>query len=541
MIRRFGFAFLILFFTGCFCSAQDGSEVVQNQFNKFVSPLSPQSADFVRYGNAPISYFTGQADVKIPLYTYKDADFEFPIYAAYNSSGFIPNKRDGIIGLNWFLGVGGVITRTINGVADDRQGYQDGNVPHGLLYGIRNNLGVQSVSRTGVFNDPSLGDVNSGYFWTIGGGCELEPDKFTFSMPGYNGSFFLQNDGTVRVEGNKPLKVDLSGVSDQAFNDYYNINDSEIVITADNGYKYYFGGNVKYLEYSVVLATNSPIRSPEINAWHLTKIEAPNGRIASFQYSDFVQPMGSGSYTKSSTNHFQASVTKFQTGKSSSSIAKEMVLGLPFYHVDVFADNDIYDVIEASKTVYLKSITVDNNLIELAYSAKEKDFYNNYNGLLDADHGLKLDNITVKSGGTVLYTFQFGYNYLKDGQRLFLTSLTESGKNPYLLDYYLPVGDFPSPLITDIDYWGFWVGGYNLAGLLIPKADIMSTGDIVYTSFERWPNPNFSVVGQLKTLTYPTNGYSRYEYEGNSYSKRLERRSSSDFKSEELLRSSRFE
>ena len=520
---KFKFTLVILFFVSQISYGQSDFSAINGQFNPSIHPLSPQAADFVQYGNTRASYFTGGVDLKIPLYTYKDNDFELPVFVGYNSSGFVPNRRDGIVGLNWFLSAGGVITRTINGVADDRQGSDlnaAARTEHGLLYGIRNNLGVQSLSKSDVFTN-ILGTVDVGDFWTIGGGCEFQPDNFTFSMPGYNGKFFLQNDGTVRVEGNAPLKVDLSGVSLQTYNNYSVVNNSEIVITADNGYKYYFGGANQFLEYSVTLAENSPVAAPEINAWHLSKIEAPNGRTATFQYELF-NPIGQ-SFTRSNSNHFLVSLAKVQVGESNS--LTNGTGGL--VHVDISSSGGESTVRESTKTAYLKGISIDDNTIEFNYSSKAEDFYNDL--VLEADHGLKLDNISVKNGTTTLYTYQFGYDYLKNDKRLFLTSLAESGKNPYLFQYHLPANDFPNPQVTDIDYWGFWKGGANTEGKLIPLADIEANGDLTYLSNEREPNPTFGVAGLLDIITYPTNGYSKFEYEGHTYSKRLERRNASNF------------
>jgi hypothetical protein len=521
-MSQFRFTLIILLFASRFSYGQSDVSGVNGQFSPNIRPLSPQAADFVQYGNAPVSYFTGAVDLRIPLYTYKDNDFQLPVFMGYNSSGFIPNKRDGIVGLNWFLSAGGVITRTINGVPDDRQGTGPNwnpMQPHGLLYGIKNNLGVKTLSKADVFTNVS-GDISNS-FWSIGGGCEFEPDKFTFSMPGYSGVFFLQNDGTVRVEGNKPLKVDLSGVTLQQYNNYYDIYNSEIIITTDDGYKYYFGGTNQFLEYSVVLYENSPTTSPEINAWHLTKIEAPNGRTATFQYVTF-SPMGQ-SFHRSNSNHFLVSVAKSQVGQSSS--YTNGTGGL--VHVDISSSSGESTIVETTKTVYLKSITIDQKIIEFSYSSKAQDFYSD--AVLDADHGLKLDNITVKDGSTTLYTYQFGYDYLKNGQRLFLTSLAESGKNPYVFDYYLPSNSFPSPRTVGIDYWGFWNGGMSENGRLIPLATVEANGDLSYTSNEREPNTGVASIGLLKTVMYPTNGSSTFEYEGHSYSRRLERRNSSNF------------
>jgi hypothetical protein len=335
-------------------------------------------------------------------------------------------------------------------------------------------------------------------------------------MPGYAGKFFLQNDGTVRVEGNKPLKVDLSGVSIQTYNNYSNVNSSEIVITTDDGYKYYFGGTIQYLEYSYSLINGGAAAPPEINAWHLSKIEAPNGRTAIFQYNVFDNP---SSVLHSTTDHYLLSLSKLESGESTSWVNNSGSLDF----TSINSSQQQSDVMEMTKTVYIKSIKVDQKVIEFNYSAKAVNFYNGTTTV--GDNGLKLDNIVVKNENNPIYTFQFGYHpYQANETRLFLKSITESGKNSYLFEYYIPANGFSNPQTTDIDYWGFWKGGYTIGGLLIPQATIASNGDLVYTSTEREPNSAVANFGLLKRVTYPTNGSSFFEYEGHSYSKRLERR-----------------
>src|SRR5690554_5199367 len=78
------------------------------------SLLSPQAFGFTEKGNQKVSLFTGKSGTTIPVYTYQDNDFNIPIFLEYNMSGFIPNQREGIIGLGWHLNAGGAITRIVN-------------------------------------------------------------------------------------------------------------------------------------------------------------------------------------------------------------------------------------------------------------------------------------------------------------------------------------------------------------------------------------------------------------------------------------------
>lgn len=81
---------------------------------------TPQTWAFIKYGNSPVDYYTGTAQVNVPIYDYADNDFQFSISAGYASTGFMPQRQTGILGLNWFLNCGGSITREIKGFPDDK-------------------------------------------------------------------------------------------------------------------------------------------------------------------------------------------------------------------------------------------------------------------------------------------------------------------------------------------------------------------------------------------------------------------------------------
>ncbi len=79
----------------------------------------PQVWSFMKYGNTPMDLYRGIAQTQIPIYTYKDKDFELPVSINYASSGFMPNVQTGVLGLGWFLNAGGCITREIRDVPDE--------------------------------------------------------------------------------------------------------------------------------------------------------------------------------------------------------------------------------------------------------------------------------------------------------------------------------------------------------------------------------------------------------------------------------------
>lgn len=116
---------------------------------------SPQSYEMERYGNIPVNLNVGSVDLNIPLF---EEDFSsignFNLNLSYNSSGFIPNKKSNYVGHDWFLNFGGVISRDINGIADDSIPIEiTSYVSSGFLVGAR----LVSKSNEDIFN----GNYNS--------------------------------------------------------------------------------------------------------------------------------------------------------------------------------------------------------------------------------------------------------------------------------------------------------------------------------------------------------------------------------------------
>lgn len=487
-----------------------------------VNFLSPQTAGFVRYGNVPGRHFTGGIDLKIPIYTYTDKDFEFPIFLGYNSSGFNPGQQTGLVGLNWFLNAGGVITRKVNGYPDERIGKPttlgDESL-HGLYYGVKNNLAVKSKSKTELFN--VNGEVDIAHFWSVGG-VEVSPDEFMFNMPGFSGRFFIENNGTVRTSGNRPFKVDLSGLAIQP-TDGLSVMPSTITITTDDGYRYFFGGDKQMQEISYPYNAAFVAQPPVISGWYLTKIEAPNGRTALFEYMSFNElnaTDGNGNYIDDNyiLNVYKTEFAEGSEGEGYTPTAASYSYGS--------SSAGILTIEHFTKTAYLKKITIDNTTIEFTNGVKANKFYTYYTSAKN----LQLNAIDVKYDNVVVKHFELGYTYYGGTYpRLFLTSFREPAiGSTFEFDYHKK-DNLPSPLTNGVDHWGFWNGYGDENSKLIPSCTYYDNGDVEYTSQERDPNPAKCDVALLSKVTYPTGGYTLFTYQPHTYSQRLERRSAGNF------------
>lgn len=473
----------------------------------FLFLASPQTCDFVRYGNLPVSHYTGQAKITIPIYEYKDNDFEIPIFLSYNSSGFMPNKKEGIVGLNWALNAGGVITRKVNGVPDDKDGISE---MMGWYAGIQKGK-ISNVTNEQLFNiqvgapdEYWTTSTSNAYKWHINN-TETQPDEFIFNAPGIQGSFYIGVDGSVICKDNQPYKVALNLAIQPHGGQIINCS-SSIIITSDDGFQFHFGGSVNSLE--ITYQEDDPTKDNDhyrkydkyldrpsafISGWHLTRIIAPNGRSIEYTYAD-------GNNSRPNEAQYPCVVNKYVVNNISYSRAEVVASSIH----QVSSDKEEF-LTEITKPAYLNSIEVENTVINFNY---EKT-------LIDGKMCCQLSNVSIqyKTGNTynLIDGISFIYKRLGAGYpRLFLTAVQKRGIPPYRFSYY-NTERLPDPLTRGVDHWGFWNGKDNNP-LFIP-----------YDGTNKNPDFNYSKVGILDTIQYPTGGFSKFYYEPHDYSWRLER------------------
>jgi len=447
MKRIFYIIIIVVFFAG--------NLRAQNEFGH----VTPTTADFTRYGEVPVSLFTGKMNLDVPIYRIKDNDFDIPISLTYTSDGFKPSKRSGFVGLDWFLNGGGCITREVYGSPDET-----------TTNSLDNELGYLSVIQQGAYDkdkiwdfDPSVVLNFSTYFKYLklisGYYCDYRPDLFQFNFNGHSGQFMINNEGGIN-SSNKGYKIDITNLTIQ--NRYEQIlpEASSIQITTPDGYKYIFGGELSSLEFSINFTQGQlPIRgqtNPTILAWHLTSVIAPNGHSVSFIYKT----------VNLSDNDLNNTSPIWSSSKTST---------------------DLYPKGSAIKNVVLDKIEIDDMVIYFDASAETMSFNsyptNQFNpGYSDFNYACyQLDDVRVKVGDNLLYSYHLNYAGLD--KRRFLSDFTTAEGSQYIFNYYQPAS-YPQPDVNYTDYWGYWNANNN--------------------------DHSYSL---LKEVIYPTKGYSSFFYE----------------------------
>ncbi|WP_343662757.1 hypothetical protein [Chryseobacterium mucoviscidosis] len=561
------------------------SQSVSDLKSSFINNIkSPQVSDFIRYGNIPVKKYVGELDLNIPLLSIPTQNnTNIDIALSYNASGFIPSKKSGIVGFNWNLLGGGIISREVRGEADDQMGSPgtlngiNGHFEHGFLVGIRqfgSNISELPTEndvinyndnkiRANIDTSESLYEIRyRGFPNDNSTPFETTPDIFNFNFNGISGKFFMSANGSIDVISNDSHKliVDLTDMSSQPYTAVCTPKyTSEIKIIDENGYKYYFGGESKNLEYSNFLGTNANgegnAKTPVINSWYLTKIEFPNGETLKYNYlNDNISIANSGinfcvfesSFWHGST---YAETRKFiEFNEHVNSYAKltnsdVQYAGYGQSHLIASYSSGYDNTFSLIKKAYLSNIEYKDTKIEFNYSDQENIYKNTqiisssqYDSRYKDFKQKKLDNITLKYGSNVIKKIDFTYT-LPNAQypRIFLNKVTETGKMPYIFDYdFSNASSTPVPHTCAIDYWGYYNGKltndpYFSYPKLVPEVNYYDNGEYQYTTDIREPNFNFSKMYALSSVQYPTGGRSIFEYEPHTYTKRLERRAVSSF------------
>jgi len=462
--------------------------LAQNTPNKFRTDLlapSPTAANLSKYGNVPVTLYTGSANTSIPIFTVEGNDIELPITLTYNYNGLKPNEQVSWIGLGWSLQAGGVITRNIRGRSDDDA------IPSNRKYDvIFNNIGSMAESDQNFLKSTA---ESMAY--------DTEPDLFSYSFAGYSGKFVKVN-GQVYTFPVSKLKIEGSG-------------STGFTVTTENGDKYYFA----MAEYTRPknAAGSSYNMGTYASAWYLTKItNAANTESINLSYEDEQEMTQEGYRT--------------QTLVKANDFTQPTTLGDITSPMPTFVS-----------PVRLSQITSDKFTVIFYQEVQARQD-------IKLSSSYALNSIVINNrSGTTLKQFKFEHEYFgtinfPDNKYLKLKSLKQFDAYPsdvpgigspytdslcHKFEYINEFSSFPSKTTIGIDHYGYAQSGEG--GALIPATvDLGDHIEDVYISGgNREPDSAAAIVGSLRKIVYPTGGATTFSYERN-------RMAASGFKSKSL-------
>ena len=251
-------------------------------------PVTPQASAIFKAIAAPVSYYTGQPDVSIPIYTISQDGVEVPISISFNTSGIFVTEEATSIGLGVSLNWGGSIVRSPNGNVDERgffwEPYRMGDLKQELQkdYSItvwwpynNANFGLEGdrereYAAINTYNDP--------YATGTGGiSTDLRPDDFHYNVLGKSGLFkFNQAD---RAFVTFPL-------DDIKINKTLSAGIQNFEITKSDGVKIILGEDAIESSRKYNINFNDNFNQKVDQTWFIKKITTLKNSTINFSYLD---------------------------------------------------------------------------------------------------------------------------------------------------------------------------------------------------------------------------------------------------------------
>ncbi|GGH31484.1 hypothetical protein FAZ19_22495 [Sphingobacterium alkalisoli] len=447
------------------------------EIERFIPP-SVEAATLGKYANWKFTKNTGALEKSISIYDVSVGDINIPITLDYVSGNGVKTDESATwVGLGWRLSVGGAVIRNVVGEDDfTPSGFKNMKVP--TVEEIYNpNSGFQSFPQDALHHER-----------------DSEPDIFSYILPNKSGQFIFENQGLPLHLESSPLKI----IYRDSFHDFEIID--------DNGDHYIFS-DVEFVSKTVNSEGSSPVgdtKHADIT-WYLTKIiSCDKVDTIYFNYSD------------DSSTIIDVNYSFFQTYGPDFESSYEQLSSI-----------DMTQHLTSYVPLYLESVEYKNTKIR----------FNSLQDRLDGG-GKRLTSIEVLkktnqiSDYTLLRKIDFETSYFYS--TIQNPPLTNSEQNKYRLKldsirFFKGDGDFdnsyqfeyssvmlpPKGSFAQDDY-GFYNGAITNPTLLRQKQMITyGSGIITVGNADRSVKSDFLEAGILKKITYPTKGYSLFEYAPN--------------------------
>lgn len=456
---------LIVFST----KAQSGATKLPN-----VILPSPKASSIIKYGEYPVSLYTGLIDISIPVYTIERSGIKVPIEFKYHASGIKYDDVSNEVGLGWTLTAGGVVNRSVRGGRDGEMETYSRDItkiktcnsdPSSFDNDYIKLREVENGSRGSLSYDNSLAKKDG------------EFDIYSFSFLNHSGSFcfpFLNSEVNNAIRPSGGLFIPANGM--KAFSNQPNLY---LDIFDTDGIYYKFevkdvDQNEKYKEY------------------YLTKIISANkADTINFTY-DVISTFSI--YIRRPFINYSATVTTTEG-------------------ISLHASNPVQSVVSESGGLSYQELRPPR-LKRIDFRGGYLDFeYSIVNGITTWD--LQKIRVYSTSGTSLLQTISLTKStFANNEKRLDKVTFTNSEGQSY--DYQFgyngePGNIFSSGTAKGVDYWGYFNGQTVPYGKrFIPKFSNMPYG---MEGTDRSTIEYIMQRGILNKIIYPTKGYSQFTYE----------------------------
>lgn len=481
-------------------------------------PTSPEAALMERFGDIPISYYTGTADISIPLYTIKEAGLEIPIVLRYHSSGIKVQDQASWVGLGWSLEPGGMIVQSVMGeedrsdnlVASNEEGYFNlkGRTVSGI-YSTTNEIGqkkwIDAIPSLHCVDPPTPHDDPYITLYNLEKGMG-QPDIYHYNFAGYSGKFYIN------PETGKVVMIDKK--EDIVFSQETNYPSWE-AITMD-GHIFHFSDLEESSSY--VVTENKGY------TWKVTKIALNNGKEINFNYLDghYTWPIYNETWTNNTYFGINAyfrynDITQHNTKTLSRIETSEVVIEFNLEDRDDI-NMELGDDVKRLKSIDIKSVASGNDIKSFNFSYSYFPYSSvggSFVSAIKEAYGkrLKLDAIQevgyTKSGAAIISKppYQFEYN----------THTTLPLKTSFSQDFYgYYNGASNDKLIPDLTYfYNASKINHRFEGREFPEPQQLTY--LVGIGANRIPDTTYATAGMLNKIIYPTGGRTEFDYEPHSF------------------------
>jgi YD repeat-containing protein len=447
------------------------------------------------------------------------------------------------VGLGWVLNAGGVITRQVMGRDDfTGAGYSNGSrmtcyfnnpaleveePPANMYLQAKTQLAVAgSRDRTIDFTQYILSEY-------AGRSYDFQPDVYSYNFNGHTGRFIFKRTGELVLEHQGLLKIE--GSRGSAWTEDLREGDgAKWRVTTPDGFQYYFTEIETYKD-----AYNEFFSEEIITAWYLTKIVSPTNRTVEFFYkeqvnegekpiSGFVEQRVGPSYcslvrpedfefsylpNRKYTRNLSLDYITFEHGKvvfnSNNDREGDLRNGVRLNSIDIFKKNldGQFQANPHRRFIFQYSYFYGKQTTGY-YTEYESDNQKLYNRLkLESLHEFSANRVENK-----VYEFEYYEN--------------DPDMDDYSAKYQLPAKDS-----YERDYWNYYNGkvlnnrqgdGEERVPTLIPRyrGYIFTPAgwiDAELDGADRSPDAEYAMAYSLKSIKYPTKGWTKFFYEGHDF------------------------
>ncbi len=468
------------------------SILTSNVFAQSIAPGSGNASAASRAEATSVNHYTGIPSISVPIYSYSHHNgLNFGISLDYFAGGVKLEEAPSTVGLGWNLSMGGVITRTVNGIPDDFY-------PAGFMFAaaIKTNAPLNGLH----------------YYQNR---VDAEPDVFQYNFNGRAGKFYIGKDSSIlQVPSSKmSIRINKMELTDDPpiggincrFGHLHSMTTTSITsieLKAEDGVKYFF----EDLEYSwtyynsgIGYAGTMALGFP--SAWYLTKILSASGRDSiKIKYElggnvDYLQkPNQYASIVNGITIHpdtlggADGPEHFLLPMPSSTRIPVEVTLPNSKkveFNYGYGAQNINFKFLNTNDRV-LRRIQIKDSILRYGY------LLNWDTTEIGKDSRGFLTGVDYYNSTTIKKGYRFGYNGPFFKSRSYITS----GFNSEALIY-----------LNKQDHWGYYNGANN-------SQNYVPTVSGLYTGANREPNA-LAIASSLSYIKDPTGGTTFYDFENN--------------------------